>query len=160
MGQSLCEHDLIETARSLMDRVDIPLPIDVVVAPGIDEGHRAEVKLAADVSDTDMILDVGPETAAGVAERIEQAATILWNGPLGVFEQEAFANGTRVLAEAIAKSEGFSLAGGGDTLAAIDQFGVAESVSYISTGGGAFLEYVEGKELPAVAALKARAEST
>ena len=159
-GQSLCEHDLIETARSLMDRVDIPLPIDVVVAPGIDEGHRAEVKLAADVSDTDMILDVGPETAAGVAERIEQAATILWNGPLGVFEQEAFANGTRVLAEAIAKSEGFSLAGGGDTLAAIDQLGVAESVSYISTGGGAFLEYVEGKELPAVAALKARAEST
>ena len=160
VGRSLCEHDLIETARSLMDRVDIPLPIDVVVAPGIDEGHRAEVKLAADVSDTDMILDVGPETAAGVAERIEQAATILWNGPLGVFEQEAFANGTRVLAEAIAKSEGFSLAGGGDTLAAIDQFGVAESVSYISTGGGAFLEYVEGKELPAVAALKARAEST
>ena len=160
VGQSLCEHDLIETARSLMDRVDIPLPIDVVVAPGIDEGHRAEVKLAADVSDTDMILDVGPETAAGVAERIAKAATILWNGPLGVFEQEAFANGTRVLAEAIAKSEGFSLAGGGDTLAAIDQFGVAESVSYISTGGGAFLEYVEGKELPAVAALKARAEST
>jgi phosphoglycerate kinase len=160
VGRSLCEHDLIETARSLMDRVDIPLPIDVVVAPGIDEGHRAAVKLAADVSDTDMILDVGPETAAGVAERIEQAATILWNGPLGVFEQEAFANGTRVLAEAIAKSEGFSLAGGGDTLAAIDQFGVAEAVSYISTGGGAFLEYVEGKELPAVAALKARAEST
>ena len=160
VGRSLCEHDLIETARSLMDRVDIPLPIDVVVAPGIDEGHRAEVKLAADVSDTDMILDVGPETAAGVAGRIEQAATILWNGPLGVFEQEAFADGTRVLAEAIAKSEGFSLAGGGDTLAAIDQFGVAESVSYISTGGGAFLEYVEGKELPAVAALKARAEST
>lgn len=160
VGRSLCEHDLIETARSLMDRVDIPLPIDVVVAPGIDEGHRAEVKLAADVSESDMILDVGPETAAGVAERIAKAATILWNGPLGVFEQEAFANGTRVLAEAIAKSEGFSLAGGGDTLAAIDQFGVAESVSYISTGGGAFLEYVEGKELPAVAALKARAEST
>ena len=160
VGNSLCEWDLVDTARRLMDRVDIPLPIDVVVAPGIDEGHRAEVKLAADVSDTDMILDVGPETAAGVAERIEQAATILWNGPLGVFEQEAFANGTRVLAEAIAKSEGFSLAGGGDTLAAIDQFGVAESVSYISTGGGAFLEYVEGKELPAVAALKARAEST
>ena len=160
VGQSLCEQDLIETARSLMDRVDIPLPIDVVVAPVIDEGHRAEVKLAADVSDTDMILDVGPETAAGVAERIAKAATILWNGPLGVFEQEAFANGTRVLAEAIAKSEGFSLAGGGDTLAAIDQFGVAESVSYISTGGGAFLEYVEGKALPAVGALKARAEST
>jgi phosphoglycerate kinase len=159
VGKSLCEYDLIETARALMDRVDIPLPIDVVVAPSIDEGHRAEIKLAADVSDSDMILDVGPETAAGVAERIEKAATILWNGPLGVFEQEAFAHGTRVLAEAIAKSEGFSLAGGGDTLAAIDQFGVAEAVSYISTGGGAFLEYVEGKELPAVAALKARAAS-
>ena len=101
----------------------------------------------------------GPRRPRGVAERIEKAATILWNGPLGVFEQEAFAHGTRVLAEAIAKSEGFSLAGGGDTLAAIDQFGVAEAVSYISTGGGAFLEYVEGKELPAVAALKARAAS-
>ena len=123
VGRSLCEHDLIETARALMDRVDIPLPIDVVVAPSINEGHRAEIKLAADVSDTDMILDVGPETAAGVAERIAKAATILWNGPLGVFEQEAFSNGTRVLAEAIGKSEGFSLAGGGDTLAAIDQFG-------------------------------------
>ena len=106
-----------------------------------------------------MILDVGPETAAGIAERIQQAATILWNGPLGVFEQEAFANGTQVLAEAIASSDAFSLAGGGDTLAAIDQFGVADAVSYISTGGGAFLEYVEGKELPAVAALKARAEN-
>jgi phosphoglycerate kinase len=159
VGKSLCEHDLIETARALMDRVDIPLPIDVVVAPSIDEGHRAEIKLTADVSDSDMILDVGPETAAEVAERIAKAATILWNGPLGVFEQEAFAHGTRVLAEAISKSEGFSLAGGGDTLAAIDQFGVAEAVSYISTGGGAFLEYVEGKELPAVAALKARAAS-
>ena len=159
VGKSLCEHDLIETARALMDRVDIPLPIDVVVAPSIDGGHRAEIKLTADVSDSDMILDVGPETAAEVAERIEKAATILWNGPLGVFEQEAFAHGTRVLAEAISKSEGFSLAGGGDTLAAIDQFGVAEAVSYISTGGGAFLEYVEGKELPAVAALKARAAS-
>lgn len=157
VGQSLCEWDLIETARRLMDQVDIPLPIDVVVAPGIDEGHQAQVKLAAEVSEQDMILDVGPETAAGIAERIQQAATILWNGPLGVFEQDAFANGTRVLAEAIATSNAFSLAGGGDTLAAIDQFGVADAVSYISTGGGAFLEYVEGKELPAVAALKARA---
>ena len=157
VGQSLCEWDLIETARRLMDQVDIPLPLDVVVAPGIDEGHEAQVKLAAEVMEQDMILDVGPETAAGIAERIQQAATILWNGPLGVFEQEAFANGTKVLAEAIASSDAFSLAGGGDTLAAIDQFGVADAVSYISTGGGAFLEYVEGKELPAVAALKARA---
>ena len=135
---------LIETARQLMDKVDIPLPLDVVVAPGIDEGHRAQVKLAAEVTEQDMILDVGPKTAAGIAERIRQAATILWNGPLGVFEQEAFANGTQVLAEAIASSDAFSLAGGGDTLAAIDQFGVADAVSYISTGGGAFLEYVEG----------------
>ena len=158
VGQSLCEWDLIDTARRLMDKVDVPLPLDVVVAPAFDAGHRAEVKLAADVSDEDMILDVGPETAAGIAERIHKAATILWNGPLGVFEQEAFAQGTRVLAEAIAASDGFSLAGGGDTLAAIDQFGVASEVSYISTGGGAFLEYVEGKELPAVAMLKARAE--
>ena len=157
VGQSLCEWDLIETARRLMDQVDIPLPLDVVVAPGIDDGHRAQVKLAAEVTEQDMILDVGPETAAGIAERIQRAATILWNGPLGVFEQEAFANGTQVLAAAIASSEAFSLAGGGDTLAAIDQFGVAEAVSYISTGGGAFLEYVEGKELPAVAALRARA---
>jgi len=158
VGQSLCEWDLIDTARRLMDKVDVPLPLDVVVAPAFDAGHRAEVKLAADVSDEDMILDVGPETAAGIAERIHKAATILWNGPLGVFEQDAFAQGTRVLAEAIAASDGFSLAGGGDTLAAIDQFGVASEVSYISTGGGAFLEYVEGKELPAVAMLKARAE--
>lgn len=158
VGRSLCEWDLVETARALMDRVNIPLPVDVVVAPSIEEGHRAVVKLAAEVSDDDMILDVGPETAAAIAQRIKSAATILWNGPLGVFEQEAFASGTRVLAEAIAASDGYSLAGGGDTLAAIDQFGVADEVSYISTGGGAFLEYVEGKVLPAVAALKVRTE--
>ena len=158
VGNSLCEWDLVDTARRLMDRVDIPLPVDVVVAPGIDAGHRAEVKLAAEVADDDMILDVGPETAAGIAERVATSATILWNGPLGVFEQAAFAAGTRVLAEAIAANEGFSVAGGGDTLAAIDLFDVASGVSYISTGGGAFLEYVEGKELPAVAALRARAD--
>lgn len=158
VGNSLCEWDLVDTARRLMDRVEIPLPVDVVVAPGIDAGHRAEVKLAAEVADDDMILDVGPETAVGIAERVATSATILWNGPLGVFEQAPFAAGTRVLAEAIAASEGFSLAGGGDTLAAIDLFDVASGVSYISTGGGAFLEYVEGKELPAVAALRARAD--
>ena len=158
VGQSLCEWDLIDTARALMDKVDIPLPIDVVVAPGIDAGDQATIKLAAEVIDDDMILDVGPKTAASIAERISEAATILWNGPLGVFEEEAFAGGTKVLAEAIAASPAFSLAGGGDTLAAIDQFGVAEGVSYISTGGGAFLEYVEGKVLPAVAALNARAD--
>ena len=157
VGQSLCEWDLIDTARALMDKVDIPLPIDVVVAPGIEAVDQATIKLAAEVSDDDMILDVGPKTAASIAERISEAATILWNGPLGVFEEEAFAGGTKVLAEAIAASPGFSLAGGGDTLAAIDQFGVSEGISYISTGGGAFLEYVEGKVLPAVAALNARA---
>jgi len=156
IGKSLHEPDLIDTARRLMDQVEIPLPIDVVVAPGVDEGRRASVKLAAEVSAEDMILDVGPLTAAEIAERVGEAATILWNGPLGVFEHDAFAEGTRVLAEAIADSEGFSLAGGGDTLAAIDQFGIADRVSYISTGGGAFLEYVEGRTLPAVAVLAAR----
>ena len=157
VGQSLCEWDLIDTARALMDQVDIPMPIDVVVAPGMEAGDQATTKLAAEVSDDDMILDVGPKTSASIAERISKAATILWNGPLGVFEEEPFAGGTKVLAEAIAASPGFSLAGGGDTLSAIDQFGVAEGISYISTGGGAFLEYVEGKILPAVAALNDRA---
>ena len=158
VGQSLCEWDLLDTARELMDRVDIPLPIDVIVAPGIDAPQHAEIKLAANVTADDMILDVGPSTAAEIASRIHSAATVLWNGPLGVFEQEAFAAGTRVLAGAIAESESFSLAGGGDTLAAIDQFGVADNISYISTGGGAFLEYVEGKMLPAVAVLIERAQ--
>ena len=158
VGQSLCEWDLLDTARELMDRVDIPLPIDVIVAPGIDAPQHAEIKLAADVKADDMILDVGPSTAAEIASRIHSAATVLWNGPLGVFEQEAFAAGTRVLADAIAESESFSLAGGGDTLAAIDQFGVADHISYISTGGGAFLEYVEGKTLPVVAVLNERAQ--
>ncbi len=157
IGKSLHEPDLIATARRLMDHVEIPLPIDVVVAPGIDAGRRATVKLAAEVAEEDMILDVGPQTATQIADRVREAATILWNGPLGVFEQDAFAAGTRDLAEAIAASEGFSLAGGGDTLAAIDQFGIADQVSYISTGGGAFLEYVEGKTLPAVAVLADRA---
>lgn len=158
VGQSLCEWDLLDTARELMDRVDIPLPIDVIVAPGIDAPQHAEIKLAAAVTADDMILDVGPSTAAEIASRIHSAATVLWNGPLGVFEQEAFAAGTRVLAGAIAESASFSLAGGGDTLAAIDQFGVADNISYISTGGGAFLEYVEGKMLPAVAVLIERAQ--
>mgnify|MGYP001194665378 FL=1 len=158
VGQSLCEWDLLDTARELMDRVDIPLPIDVIVAPGIDAPQHAEIKLAADVTADDMILDVGPSTAAEIASRIHSAATVLWNGPLGVFEQEAFAAGTRVLAGAIAESASFSLAGGGDTLAAIDQFGVADNISYVSTGGGAFLEYVEGKILPAVAVLIERAQ--
>jgi phosphoglycerate kinase len=156
VGQSLYEPNLVDTARRLMDKVEIPLPLDVVVAPGIDQSAAAQIKLAADVAEEDMILDVGPLTAQAIADRIKEAQTILWNGPLGVFEQKAFSEGTRVLAEAIAGSSGFSLAGGGDTLAAIDHFGVADQVSYISTGGGAFLEYVEGKILPAVAVLEER----
>ena len=140
-----------------MDQTRIPLPIDVVVANEFSAEAPATVKLARDVSDDDMILDVGPEAAAAMAEQLQQAGTILWNGPVGVFEFDAFANGTATLASAVAQSPAFSLAGGGDTLAAIEQFGIAQQVSYISTGGGAFLEYVEGKTLPAVAILEERA---
>ena len=157
VGQSLHEPDLIETARALMDQTRIPLPIDVVVAREFSAEAPATVKLARDVSDDDMILDVGPEAAAAMAEQLQQAGTILWNGPVGVFEFDAFANGTATLASGVAQSPAFSLAGGGDTLAAIEQFGIAQQVSYISTGGGAFLEYVEGKTLPAVAILEERA---
>ena len=157
MGQSLCEWDLIEPARRLMDKVDIPLPLDVVVAPGIDEGHRAQVKLAAEVMEQDMILDVGPETAAGIAERIQQAATILWNGPLGVFEMDNFSHGTIALGESIVKATqngAFSLVGGGDSVAAVKQFNFDKKVSYVSTGGGAMLESLEGKILPGISAMR------
>lgn len=157
VGKSLCEHDLLETARRLMDKTSIPLPIDVVVAKEFSESAPGEIKLAAEVAEDDMILDIGPQSAATIAEQIKGAGTILWNGPVGVFEFAAFEGGTKALAEAVASSEGFSLAGGGDTLAAIDKYGIADRVSYISTGGGAFLEYVEGKILPAVAILNARA---
>lgn len=156
VGKSLCEHDLIDTARRLMDQTTIPLPIDVVVADSFDANAKATVKLAADVGADDMILDIGPQSAAVIADSLKQAGTILWNGPVGVFEFPAFAQGTKTVAEAVAESAAFSLAGGGDTLAAIDQFGVKEDISYISTGGGAFLEYVEGKVLPAVAILHER----
>lgn len=156
VGKSLCEHDLIETARALMDKTSIPLPIDVVVASEFSETALATVKLAAEVDDDDMILDIGPQSAAAIADKLHSAGTILWNGPVGVFEFDGFANGTKAVSEAVAQSAGFSLAGGGDTLAAIDKFGIAEQVSYISTGGGAFLEYVEGKVLPAVAMLQQR----
>ncbi len=157
IGRSLCEWHLLDVARRLMDRVTIPLPIDVVVAPSKNEGDQATVKLAADVLEHDMILDVGPKTSHQVADQIKKAKTIVWNGPLGVFEEKAFAQGTCSLASSIRDSSAFSLAGGGDTLSAINQFGVAESISYISTGGGAFLEYIEGKLLPAVAILEERA---
>lgn len=159
VGQSLYEPDLIPEARSLIaqarDRgADIPIPIDVVVAREFSPDAEATVKPVEAVEDDDMILDVGPETAAAYADMASNAGTVVWNGPLGVFEYAAFADGTRALAEAIAGSDAFSIAGGGDTLAAIDQFGVTDGVSYISTGGGAFLEFLEGKTLPAVAALQ------
>ena len=159
VGQSLMEVDLIETAKTLMSKVDIPLPVDVVVATEFSIDAEATVKQVQDVTDHDMILDVGPETQASYQELMASAKTILWNGPVGVFEFPQFEGGTRALSMAIAASDGFSLAGGGDTLAAIDQFGIADQISYISTGGGAFLEFVEGKELPAVHMLKSRNES-
>ncbi len=154
VGKSLCETDLIPTARALMAKTQIPLPIDVVVAKEFSPSAEAKVKLAADVADDDMILDIGPLSQDRMAEVLLSAGTILWNGPVGVFEFDAFSGGTRALSNAVAESAGFSVAGGGDTLAAIDQFEIADKVSYISTGGGAFLEFVEGKTLPAVAILE------
>jgi phosphoglycerate kinase len=157
VGKSLCEDDLLGTAKALLEKVSIPLPVDVVTAKEFSSDAPATVKLVGEVAEDDMILDIGPQSAASLAEQLQSAGTILWNGPVGVFEFEAFSKGTQVISEAIARSPGFSLAGGGDTLAAIDQFGIAADVSYISTGGGAFLEYVEGKVLPAVAVLEQRA---
>jgi len=157
VGKSLCEHELLETAKALMETTSIPLPVDVVTGKALTEDAKAVLKRAGDVAEDDMILDIGPESARRIAKLLEGAGTILWNGPVGVFELDQFAEGTRILSEAIAASPAFSLAGGGDTLAAIDKYGIADRVSYISTGGGAFLEYVEGKTLPAVAVLEQRA---
>ena len=159
VGNSLCEHDLIPAAKALMEKTTIPIPSDVVTAPEFSESAPATLKQAKDVADNEMIFDIGPQTSAAIADILSAAGTILWNGPVGVFEFDQFAGGTKALASAIAESKAFSLAGGGDTLAAIDKFGIADKVSYISTGGGAFLEYVEGKTLPAVAMLEQRAES-
>ena len=156
VGKSLCEHDLIDAAKDIASRVEIPLPVDVVVASEFAETATATIRNISDVTEDDMILDVGPETAGQFAGLLKNAKTILWNGPLGVFEFDPFENGTKVLAHAIADSAAFSLAGGGDTVAAIDKYGVSEKISYISTGGGAFLEFVEGKTLPAVAMLEER----
>lgn len=166
VGKSLCETDLIDTAKAIAVKVSVPLPTDVVVADAanIDFADflgslakvKAVVKNVADVTDNDMILDVGPETAKAFAEIIKNSKTILWNGPVGVFEVDQFGEGTRALSLAIAESAGFSIAGGGDTLAAIDKYHVADKIGYISTGGGAFLEFVEGKTLPAVAVLLER----
>ncbi len=162
VGKSLCEADLLDTARKIMADAkargaDIPVPTDVVVAPAFAADAPATVKAVADVGPDDMILDIGPDTAARYADMIARAGSVIWNGPVGVFEFDAFGKGTEVLAHAIADSKAFSIAGGGDTLAAVDKYGVEKGISYISTGGGAFLEFCEGKELPAVAALKARA---
>lgn len=157
VGKSLCEHDLIPAARRIAEKVHIPLPVDVVVASEFAEKARATTKMVDEVGEDDMILDVGPQTAHVFAALMKEARTIIWNGPVGVFEFDQFGDGTREMAEAIADSEAFSIAGGGDTLAAVDKYGIADSMGYISTGGGAFLEFVEGKTLPAVAMLEQRA---
>ncbi|PPC92020.1 MAG: phosphoglycerate kinase [Methylobacter sp.] len=159
VGKSLYEPDLIEAAKKLIAQAksngsDIPIPSDVVCAKEFSETAAATVKKVADVGDDDMIMDIGPETAKHYAELLKTAGTIVWNGPVGVFEFDQFGDGTKALAEAIAESPAFSIAGGGDTLAAIDKYGIEDKVSYTSTGGGAFLEFLEGKELPAVSILK------
>jgi phosphoglycerate kinase len=158
VGNSLCEHNLLDKAKSLMAKTTIPLPSDVVTGKEFSATVAAELKPAKDVAEDDMIFDIGPDASADIAEILKNAKTILWNGPVGVFEFDQFGAGTKALSEAIAESEAFSVAGGGDTLAAIDKYDIADKVSYISTGGGAFLEYVEGKVLPAVAMLEQRAK--
>ncbi len=158
VGKSLCEHDLIADAKALMAKTNVPIPTDVVVAKEFNESAEATIKAAGDVAEDDMILDIGPDSAAALADMLKTARTIIWNGPVGVFEIDQFGHGTEVLSRAIADSDGFSIAGGGDTLAAVDKYGIEQQVSYISTGGGAFLEYVEGKKLPAVAMLEDRAQ--
>lgn len=156
VGKSLYEPDLIPVAKALMDRVNIPLPTDVVVGKEFSATAEARIIAAEEVADDDMIFDIGPESARNLAGIISSMGTIIWNGPVGVFEFDQFGEGTKAISLAIAKSAGFSIAGGGDTLAAVDKYDIAQDVSYISTGGGAFLEYVEGKELPAVAILQQR----
>ena len=163
VGKSLVEMDLLSTAKAIMADANarganIPLPLDVVVAPAFAADAPATIKPVDAVGADDMILDIGPATAACYADMIAKAGTVVWNGPVGVFEFDAFGHGTEALARAIAASQAFSIAGGGDTLAAVGKYGIQDQVSYISTGGGAFLEFLEGKTLPAVAALAARAQ--
>ncbi|MFS7197821.1 phosphoglycerate kinase [Rahnella inusitata] len=158
VGKSLYEADLVDTASKLLETCDIPVLTDVRVATEFSETAVATVKSVKDIKDDEQILDMGDESAYRLAEIIKNAKTILWNGPVGVFEFPNFRRGTEIVAQAIADSEGFSIAGGGDTLAAIDLFGIADKISYISTGGGAFLEFVEGKALPAVVMLEERAK--
>ena len=162
VGKSLYEPDLVETAQRLIAaararNADIPIPSDVVVARELSATAAAQVKPVAEVADDDLIVDIGPETAQRFAQMLKRAGTIVWNGPVGVFEIDQFGEGTKVLAQAIAESKAFSIAGGGDTLAAIEKYGVTDRVSYVSTGGGAFLEFLEGKKLPAVEMLERRA---
>lgn len=164
VGKSLYEADLIPEAQRLMAQAkarggNIPVPTDVVVGQAFSETTPAELKAVSAVTDSDMIFDIGPDTSAELVQILKTAGTIVWNGPVGVFEFDQFAAGTKALAEAIAQSEAFSIAGGGDTLAAIDKYNIADKVSYVSTGGGAFLEFLEGKTLPAVAILEQRAKS-
>ena len=163
IGKSLHEADMIDVARNLLQRsstsgVAIPLPTDVVVAKEFAASAEADVKPVAQVADGEMILDIGPDTSERFAAALQGAGTIVWNGPVGVFEFDQFGEGTRLIAQAIARSPAFSIAGGGDTIAAIEKYGVAEDISYISTAGGAFLEFLEGKTLPAVEMLEQRAE--
>jgi phosphoglycerate kinase len=164
VGKSLVEANMIDIAKNLLTKarelkVDIPLPTDVVVAKEFSASAEADVKKVNAVGADEMILDIGTDTAESFAKRFAAAGTIVWNGPVGVFEFDQFGEGTRVLAQAVARSSGFSIAGGGDTLAAIEKYRVEDDISYISTGGGAFLEFLEGKKLPAVAALEARAKA-
>ncbi len=163
VGKSLYEEDLVTTAKSLKSAAiergsDIPVPTDVVCAKEFAESAEATLKAVADVTDDDMIFDIGPDTSAALAEILKKAGTIVWNGPVGVFEFDQFGAGTKAIAMAIAESPAFSIAGGGDTLAAVSKYNIADKVSYISTGGGAFLEFLEGKKLPAVAMLEERAK--
>ena len=163
VGKSLYEKDLIPEAQRLMEAAkarggEIPVPTDVVVGKEFSESAEAMVKKVEDVADDDMIFDIGPETAARFADMMKSAGTVVWNGPVGVFEFDQFGEGTRTLGNAIAASDAFSIAGGGDTLAAVDKYDIADRISYISTGGGAFLEFLEGKKLPAVAMLEERAQ--
>jgi len=162
VGKSLYEPDLVDTARQLSESAkargaDIPIPSDVVCAKEFSENAEATLKKVDEVADDDMIFDIGPETAARLAEMLKRAGTIVWNGPVGVFEFDQFGEGTKAISLAIAESDAFSIAGGGDTLAAVAKYGIADKISYISTGGGAFLEFLEGKKLPAVAILEQRA---
>ena len=164
IGKSLAEHDLVDEAKAVIELMksrgaEVPIPTDVVTAKTFAADAVATVKKATDVADDDMILDIGPETAAKLAAQLKQAGTIVWNGPVGVFEFAAFENGTKTIAHAIAESSAFSIAGGGDTLAAIAKYGIEKQVGYISTGGGAFLEVLEGKTLPAFEILTKRAAS-